>query len=226
MGYILIFMSLFFKLWDYIRFCKLINIGTNISVSDNELAKQLKRRYTDSYTLNRPVNNTEAYVEKILAGFHQYRRGSTFLCKLSLLFFTGFYILLLINLRAGTYTALKTLILSITALAVYFAADRLFDTGSLRSTFIMSAADYLDNTLKNRFTINPAALRREESVPYTESRKASELPCNEQISHNMPSDNIADTNIAPPEIHDKNPKNIINRNNDSELFASIINEFL
>ena len=203
MGYIFIFMSLFFKLWNYINFKRLASAGINIASSSLEPAVWLKRKFNDYHTLNKPVNNTTAYVERVMSDFPRYREGITLLSGLSLTCFGAFYILSMIK---------PNTLEQICFFAIYFMWDRLFDTAPLRNKFISCAADYLDNTLKTRFCPTPqtrradAAYADKSSLEAAAGIEATDKPHNKKMIDALKNTSFPD--------------------NASEPFEDVINEFL
>lgn len=193
------FIALIFKLAEYIKLRRLVVAGMNMSATDNELAKQLKRRFTDCFTLNKPINNTLAYVEKSV--------DTSALNKLSLFMLSIFYLSLFAGMKKNFLSLETLLIYGFFGAILYYTAVLFFDTKGLRNLFVMSATDYLDNTLKNRLTLNNADKRRTQSAP-SQIKKETITP----ESHKKPeavSEAAATLN-----------------NDDSALIASIIDEFI
>lgn len=180
-----------FKAAEYVKFQRLANAGMNMSVTDNELVRQLKRRFTDCITLNKPINNTAAFVEKMT--------GCSRLNQISGLLMCILYLLLFIGTRKNLLAPGSLFNYGFYATLLYYAAGKIFDSNSLKHLFIMSVTDYLDNTLKNRLICNNADKRRNE---------------------------ILQQNHKPDLPADRPVKNEDFSKEDSELLASVINEFL
>lgn len=197
---ILFAFSILFKGIYYISFLRLKKAGQNMSGSNHELVKQLKRRFTDCYTLDKPVTNTESYVKKTMAVYFD---GNIFL---RLLWFFNqlslglFYISLWLAFRNKIFDDIKLLFFLSIATICYCFFTFVLSTKDLRSDFAAYATDYLDNTLKNRLATPSPKLRRETIPTEAVNPKSTVKPLKK-----------------PTKMEDRS---------DSEIFTSVINEFL
>ena len=64
--------SLLFKLMNYLAFYRLYKASGNMSGSSLDIIKQIKRRFSDCFTLGKPIENTESYIRRILLSSDKY----------------------------------------------------------------------------------------------------------------------------------------------------------
>ncbi len=217
-----VILALFFKVWDYVRFYRLSSAGNDIATSNNELFKQIKRRFMDCQTLNRPINNTLVYVEKC---FYAHAGFST-LNRLSLLSFGSFYILLWLYFEKGFIPLEKLSIYGIAIFVLYYISDKFFDTTTMKKCFISSVTDYLDNSVKSRFSQTNTHQRRAELNRSSMQTAATTPP--DVYNNNIDKSSAMDLGNVSNNANTFEETDIsaTDTSIDEELITSIINEFL
>lgn len=216
--------SLLFKLLNYLTFARLYKAGSDMSGSDLEIIKLLKRRFSDCITLGKPIENTESYIRRILLSSDKYNATGSLKEKISIGFLLIFWGILWLGYMYGFFSYESTILCTVISMILVYITDRIFDTCALESGFITFAADYLDNTLKGRLTKSCSPRIQSNTVKsYTE--KSINITADAFTKATKPS--------SDPSVK-QNKKSISGSNasletaatDDTELIASIINEFI
>lgn len=142
--------SLLFKLMNYLAFYRLYKASGNMSGSSLDIIKQIKRRFSDCFTLGKPIENTESYIRRILLSSDKYSTATSLRDKISTCFLLIFWGILWLGYVKGALSYENTVLYAVISIIILYTADRIFDTGDMERGFITYATDYLDNTIKCR----------------------------------------------------------------------------
>lgn len=220
----LIVISFIFKFIYFYCYYNLVHAAYNISNSNNELIKQIKLRFTNCYKLNIPIRNTDAYVRKCLDSYSPHGIRYSFYNKISYVLISIFYILLWTAYTKNIFTIDFLTFLGIISFSLYSIFERVFSVNNLKYTFIALSSDFLDNTLKNRI----------------EDKKSNVTLENHNVTSKKQNVTLTNHNVTP-KSHITNKDVLINESSneevaatssfslnpeDTEIFASIIDEFL
>lgn len=209
--------SLLFKLINYLTFYRLYKASGNMSASDLDIIRQIKRRFSDCITLGKPIENTESYIRRILISSNKYNRTESFRGRISTCFLLLFFGLLWLGYINSFFSYENTVLCTVFSIAVVYISDRIFDVYAMESGFIAFAADYLDNTVKCRLQKTNSKRSAENTLRnQSDTRKADPTsPSSSQDVRNNKKEALSDK--AALEMAAAA---------DSELITSIIDEFI
>ena len=142
--------SLLFKLMNYLVFYRLYKASANMSNSNLDIIKQTKRRFSDCFTLGKPIENTESYIRRILLFSGKYNTATFLRKNISTCFLLIFLGILWIGYIKDFFTYENTILCIVISMVLIYIADKIFDTDAMENGFITCATDYLDNTIKCR----------------------------------------------------------------------------
>ncbi len=213
----LFFISFTFKFIYFYSYYRLVNAAHDISNSNNELIKQIKLRFTNCYKLNIPIRNTSAYVKKCLDLYSPHGIRYSFYNKMSYVLLSVFYILLWTAYAKNIFNINSLTFLTVFSFSLYCILERIFSVNNLVSTFTTLASDFLDNTLKNRIEDKKSnvTLENHNMAPsrHTVALNKHSANKNEDDNEKFIEEAAATSSLS------------LNAE-DTEIFASILNEFL
>lgn len=162
---LLIVLSIIFQIMIGVLYQNMINETDNMTATDNQLLKQCKKKFANTYRMNGGVTNIPVFVDKFI---NHLRIGNISL--ISLQHWSGQLVLFSVFVSGmGIYTGITRgdrfvslmpyYIISMIGLYVYFGVSSAIDITGKKQVLKTNLVDYMENHMVKRLELLPESMR-------------------------------------------------------------------